>query len=113
MVKFLECCVEIRGRLYKFDLIKGIYINYIPNQRIARGSLLLCADQMGKTRGVAVLGQLFQQLLDGVFQFEFLGLVHDLHVCYHSVLLYLCLTGLLGGVVDAYTLVALGGAARG
>jgi hypothetical protein len=39
--------------------------------------------------------------------------VHDLHVCYHSVLLYLCLTGLLGGVVDAYALIALGGAARG
>lgn len=94
-------------------MINGIYINYIPNQRIARGSLLLCAAYIRKTRGVAVLGQLFCQLLDGVFQFEFLGLVHDLHVCYHSVLLYLCLAGLLGRIVDAYTLVALGGAAYG
>jgi len=62
---------------------------------------------------MTILSQLFYQLLYGVLQFEFLGLVNNLHVCYHAVALYLCLTGLLGRVVNTYALVTLGGGASG
>ena len=62
---------------------------------------------------MAIPSQLFYQLLYGVLQFEFLGLVHNLHVCYHAVALYLCFSRLLGRVVNAYALVTLGGGASG